>query len=91
MPVADDSVRICILSKKGLPVFMNLLTANRLQQFRKANGYTQEVLAEKLSVSRQSISKWERGEAIPEIDNLMALSKLYGVTIDALLDIENKT
>lgn len=65
---------------------MDLMTANRLQQFRKMNGYSQEVLAEKLGISRQSISKWERAEASPEIDNLMALAKIYGVTIDELLD-----
>lgn len=65
---------------------MDLLTANRLQQLRKMNGYSQEVLAEKLGISRQSISKWERAEASPEIDNLMALSKIYGLTLDELLD-----
>ena len=65
---------------------MDLKTANRFQQFRKQNGYSQEVLAEKLGISRQSISKWERGEASPEIDNLLALAKIYDVTIDELLD-----
>lgn len=65
---------------------MDLMTANRLQQFRKQNGYSQEVLAEKLGISRQSISKWERAESSPEIDNLMALAKIYGITIDELLD-----
>ena len=65
---------------------MDIMTANRLQQLRKENGYSQEVLAEKLGISRQSISKWERGEASPEIDNLLALAKIYDVTIDELLD-----
>ena len=68
---------------------MNLLTANRLQQLRKMNGYSQEVLAEKLGISRQCISKWERAEASPEIDNLMALAKIYGITVDELLDTSN--
>lgn len=68
---------------------MDLLTANRLQQLRKLNGYSQEVLAEKLGISRQSVSKWERGDSSPEIDNLMALAKIYGITIDELLDTEN--
>lgn len=68
---------------------MNLLTANRLQQLRKMNGYSQEVLAEKLGISRQSVSKWERAEASPEIDNLMALAKIYGITVDELLDTSN--
>lgn len=66
---------------------MDIMTANRLQQLRKENGYSQEVLAEKLGISRQSISKWERAESSPEIDNLMALSKIYGMTIDELLDV----
>lgn len=68
---------------------MNIVTADRLQQLRKKNGYSQEVLAEKLGISRQSISKWERAESSPEIDNLMALAKIYGITIDELLDTEN--
>lgn len=65
---------------------MNLLTANRLQQLRKMNGYTQDVLAEKLGVSRQSISKWERAEASPDTDNLIALAEVYGLSLDELLD-----
>lgn len=67
---------------------MNLLTATRLQELRKMNGYSQEVLAEKLGVSRQSISKWERAESSPEIDNLMALAKIYGISIDDLLNTD---
>lgn len=67
---------------------MNLLTATRLQELRKMNGYSQEVLAEKLGVSRQSVSKWERAEASPEIDNLMALAKIYGISLDDLLNTD---
>lgn len=65
---------------------MDLMTANRLQQLRKENGYTQEVLAEKLGISRQSVSKWERAEASPDTDNLIALAKIYGLSVDQLLD-----
>ena len=65
---------------------MNLLTANRLQQLRKMNGYSQDVLAEKIVVSRQSISKWERAEASPDTDNLIALAQVYGLSLDELLD-----
>ncbi len=67
---------------------MNLLTATRLQELRKMNGYSQEVLAEKLGVSRQSVSKWERAESSPEIDNLMALAKIYGISVDDLLNTD---
>ncbi len=65
---------------------MNLMIATRLQQLRKSNGYSQDVLAEKIGVSRQSISKWERAESSPETDNLIALAELYGMTLDELLN-----
>jgi len=57
----------------------------RLYQARKRVGLSQEELAGKLNVSRQAISKWERGEAVPDVTNLIALSKLFGVTVDDLL------
>lgn len=68
---------------------MNIEIANRLVALRKANGLSQEALAEKLGISRQAISKWERAEASPDTDNLMALAQLYGMTLDALLNTEN--
>ena len=55
---------------------MNIEIANRLVALRKANGLSQEALAEKLGISRQAISKWERAEASPDNDNLMALAPL---------------
>lgn len=61
-------------------------TADRLFQYRKANGYSQEELAAQIGVSRQAISKWERGESSPDTDNLIALAKLYGITIDELIN-----
>lgn len=57
----------------------------KLARLRKANGLSQLDLAEKLSVSRQAISKWEVGTAVPTTDNLRVLSELYGVSIDYLL------
>ncbi len=68
---------------------MNIEIANRLVELRKANGYSQEALAAKLGISRQAISKWERAEASPDTDNLMALAELYGTTLDALVNTEN--
>ena len=65
---------------------MDLQTANRLYEYRKANGYSQEELAEKIGVSRQAISKWERSESSPDTDNLIALARLYGVSIDELIN-----
>ncbi|MBE6540977.1 MAG: helix-turn-helix transcriptional regulator [Ruminococcaceae bacterium] len=55
---------------------------------RKKVGMSQETLAEKLGVSRQAISKWECGSAAPEIENLLAISKLFGVSTDWLLNDE---
>ncbi len=64
---------------------MTISTADRLVQLRKDNGFSQEVLASKLGVSRQAISKWERAEASPDTDNLIALAQIYGLTLDELL------
>lgn len=51
-------------------------------------GLSQEALAEKLGVSRQAVSKWERSESSPDTDNLIALAKLYGVSLDELLYVD---
>ncbi len=64
---------------------MNIEIANRLLELRKKHGYSQEQLAEKLGISRQSVSKWERAEASPDTDNLLLLADLYGVSLDELL------
>ena len=64
---------------------MNIEIANRLCKLRKEHNLSQEQLAEKIGVSRQAVSKWERAEASPDTDNLIALAKIYGVTVDQLL------
>lgn len=53
--------------------------------FEKKSGLSQEQLAEKLNVSRQAISKWESGTAVPESEKLLALSAYFGVSVDYLL------
>ena len=68
---------------------MNIETANRLVSLRKQYNFSQDELAERLGVTRQAISRWERGEASPETDNLIGLSKIYGVSVDSLLALEN--
>lgn len=60
--------------------------SKKLVQLRKKNGLTQMELAEELKVSRQAISRWEVGEAIPSTENLKILSELYEVPVDYLLD-----
>ena len=64
---------------------MNIEIANKLQKLRKENGYSQEELADKLGISRQAVSKWERAESSPDTDNLIILAKLYNVSLDDLL------
>lgn len=57
-----------------------------LKELRKAHRYTQEEVAEKISVSRQAVAKWENGETVPDINNCIALAELYGVTLDDLVN-----
>jgi len=69
---------------------MNIEIANRLVYFRKKNNLSQESLAEKLGISRQAISKWERAESSPDTDNLILLAKIYQVSLDELLSTEEE-
>lgn len=62
----------------------------KLVSLRKQKGLTQMELAEKLNVSRQAISRWEVGAAIPSTDNLKVLGKLYEVPVDYFLNEENE-
>ena len=57
----------------------------RLQALRQRAGMSQEQLAERLGVSRQAVSRWERDETMPETDKVIALADLFGVTTDYLL------
>ena len=58
----------------------------KLTVLRKESGYTQLDLAEKVRVSRQAISKWETGRALPSMEKLKYLSELFGVSVDYLLN-----
>ena len=60
----------------------------RIQELRKGLGLSQEELGEKMGVSRQAISKWEGDQTIPELDKLISLSKLFGLTVGQLLGVE---
>lgn len=64
---------------------MTIEIASRLAKLRKEHNFSQEELAEKLGLSRQAVSKWERAEASPDTDNLIMLSNLYGISLDELL------
>jgi len=61
---------------------------NNLFQARKKAGVSQEVVAEKLGVSRQTISKWETDEAIPDIYQAKKLAKLYNLSLDELIEFD---
>lgn len=57
----------------------------KLAELRRQKGLSQIELAEAMSVSRQAVSMWESGATIPSIDNLILLSRLYGVSVDEIL------
>lgn len=58
------------------------LLSEKLYKLRKNSGLSQEQLAEQLNVSRQAISKWESGTAVPESEKLVAISNYFGVSVD---------
>lgn len=61
------------------------MLSEKLYKLRKNSGLSQEQLAEQLNVSRQAISKWEQGTAVPESEKLITISNYFGVTVDYLL------
>ena len=61
------------------------MLAEKIYQLRKAKNWSQEDLAAKIGVSRQSVSKWERGEALPDLERMISLSDIFGVSIDDLI------
>ena len=65
-----------------------MILADKIIRERKRLGLSQEELAEKMNVSRQAVSKWEGGQSIPEIEKILQLSSLFGVTTDYLLKDE---
>lgn len=60
--------------------------SDKIIKLRKAHVWSQEDFAEKLNVSRQAISRWENGTALPDAQNILMISKLFGVTTDYLLN-----
>lgn len=66
-----------------------LSVGKRLQSLRREHNMSQEVLAEQIGVTRQTISKWERGQSEPDLASLLRLSEIFGVTADDLLGSQN--
>ena len=62
-----------------------MTTGEKIAALRRKAGMSQEALADQLGISRQAVSRWEVGIAIPSMDNLLALSKLFGVPTDELM------
>ena len=69
---------------------MSRMLADNLIFLRNLKGLTQEQIAEVIGISRQSYSKWEQGETLPDIDKCDKLARFYGVTIDSLLHSTGK-
>ncbi|MCI9436972.1 MAG: helix-turn-helix transcriptional regulator [Lachnospiraceae bacterium] len=65
-----------------------MILSEKIMTLRKKKGWSQEELAEKLEVSRQSVSKWESAASVPDLDRIIQLSRLFGVTTDWLLKEE---
>jgi len=65
-----------------------MILADKIIDLRKKNGWSQEELAAKLNVSRQAVSKWEGAQSVPELDRVLQMSRLFGVSTDYLLKDE---
>ena len=62
-----------------------MILADKIIELRKKNGWSQEDLAEKLNVSRQSVSKWEGAQSVPDMARIVMMSDIFGVSTDYLL------
>ncbi len=69
-----------------------MILAEKIARLRKKNGWSQEELAEKMNVSRQAVSKWESAQTVPDLEKILMLGNLFGVTTDYLLkdEMENE-
>ena len=67
-----------------------MILADKISLLRKKCGWSQEDLAEKLGVSRQSVSKWETGQSVPDLDKLIKLADLFGISVDELVREEER-
>lgn len=64
--------------------------AKKLKEAREKAGYSQQEVAGKLNISRQSISRWENGWSCPDVENLILLCQLYKISMDDLVDNKNQ-
>ena len=68
-----------------------MIMADKIIELRKKNGWSQEELAEQLNVSRQSVSKWEGAQSVPDLNKVIAMAQIFGVSTDYLLRDEIET
>ena len=61
-----------------------MILADKITDLRKKNGWSQEELAERLGVSRQSVSKYESAQSVPDLDKILRLASIFGGTTDSL-------
>ena len=64
--------------------------SQKIYELRTGSGLSQLDLAEKLGVSRQSVSKWETGQAVPDLDKLIRLADLFGISVDELVPLSRR-
>ena len=67
-----------------------MILADKIIRLRRKNGWSQEELAEKMNVSRQAVSKWESAQTVPDLEKILMLGALFGVTTDYLLGRETE-
>lgn len=77
------------MGKKEQKEMLNMKLAEKIYQERRKLGLSQEQFAEQMDISRQAVSKWESGQSMPDLDKIVAMSQIFGVTTDYLLKEEN--
>lgn len=77
------------MGKKEQKEMLNMKLAEKIYQERRKLGLSQEQFAEKMDISRQAVSKWESGQSMPDLDKIVAMSQIFGVSTDYLLKEED--
>lgn len=76
------------MGKKEQKEMLNMKLAEKIYQERRKLGLSQEQFAERMDISRQAVSKWESGQSMPDLDKIVAMSQIFGVSTDYLLKEE---
>lgn len=79
------------MGKKEQKEMLNMKLAEKIYQERRKLGLSQEQFAEKMDISRQAVSKWESGQSMPDLDKIVAMSQIFGVSTDYLLKEEENS